>query len=479
MAEDVQLRRGRYADSVALMQVSRAVGSAPGVQAALIAMATELNRQLLAEMGFTEPTEHGADDLLIAVRAGSPEELAAATALADQLLDAPRGTTRSATDELPPRTTGAAVRRNGPGLALISVPGQHAFVEAMDAVQSGCDVLLFSDNVPLAQEIALKDAAAEQGVLVMGPDCGTALVGGVGLGFSHALPAGPIGIVAASGTGTQQLLCLLDHAGLGVSAALGVGGRDLSEPVGGRSTKQALRILDSDPATTLILVVSKPPAPVVADEIRALPLQTPTQFALLGPGQPDLTAAAARVLAEYGITVPSWPAWTGAQTPRPGWLRGLFCGGTLCDEAMLIATEQLGVIRSNIPLDPAWTLPDPLTWHGHCLIDFGDDALTEGRAHPMIDPSLRNRQLAAALADPATAVVLLDVVLGHGAHPDPAADLIPVLADTEVPVVISLIGARNDPQDFTRTAERLHQAGASVFLSNAEATRHALSLVRP
>jgi FdrA protein len=485
MVERVALRRGRYADSVTLLQVSRAVTEAPGVEAALVAMATELNLQLLAGMGFQPPSIDSANDLLIAVRAAGDPELAAAEALAEQLLDEPRGSTATVTEQLPARTVGAAVRRYGPGLALISVPGQHAFTEAMDAVESGCDVLLFSDNVPVWQEVALKQLAAERGLLVMGPDCGTAVVGGIGLGFAHTVDPGPVGLVAASGTGAQQVLCLLDAAGVGVSAALGVGGRDLSGEVGGLATRQALDILDADPGTERILVISKPPAASVADRIRqhAAAMQTPTSFAFLGQDEPDLTQATEELLGELGVDSassaprPRWPSWLQERGPRPGFLRGLFCGGTLCDEAMLIASGRLGTIRSNIPLEPDWSLADPLQFEGDCLIDFGDDALTRGRAHPMIDPTLRNRQLRSAISDPATSTVLMDVVLGHGAHPDPAAELVPIIDNSEVPVIVSLIGARRDPQGLERTARRLHSAGASVLLSNAEATRHALSLI--
>jgi FdrA protein len=480
MAERIELRRGQYADSVALMQLSRTVAALPGVQDALIAMATELNLELLAGMGFQRPAAESANDLLIAVRAADEAALTRAFEHAERLLTAPAGAASAPAGELPPRTVGSAARRAGPGLAVISVPGQHAFVEAMDALEAGCDVLLFSDNVDVPQEIALKDAAAERGLLVMGPDCGTAVIGGIGLGFAHTLSAGPVGVIAASGTGAQQVLCLLDAAGVGITAAVGVGGRDLSAAVAGRSTRAALGLLDADPATELILLVSKPPADRVAAALRAeaAALGTPVQFALLGPSAPDLTAAVERALSTLGVPVPRWPSWVREAGPAGGALRGLFCGGTLCDEAMLLASAALGEVRSNIPLRPDWALPDPLAVPaGHWLVDFGDDALTRGRAHPMIDPTLRDEQLRQVLADPGTGVVLLDVVLGHGAHPDPAAGLLPILDSARVPVVISLIGARRDPQDLQATAERLYQAGASVFLSNAEATRHALTLL--
>ncbi|MEO7263242.1 MAG: FdrA family protein [Jatrophihabitantaceae bacterium] len=478
-SEQVLLRRGLYADSVTLLQVSRQVGQAHGVQAALVGMATELNLDLLAGMGFQPPGSESPNELFIAVRAADQQAVEAAAELAEQLLSAPRGPSGGTAVEQPPRTIGSAAASAGARLALISVPGQHAFTEAMDALDAGCDVLVFSDNVSVADEILLKDAAAERGLLVMGPDCGTAVVGGLGLGFSHTLDRGPVGLVAASGTGAQQVLCLLDAAGVGVSAALGVGGRDLSEQVAGRSTLAALRMLDSDPGTELILVVSKPPAAPVAERVRevAAGLATPVRFALLGPDQLDLTQATEAVLTELAVPVPDWPSWVAPALPRPGALRGLFCGGTLCDEAMLIASAELGEVRSNIALRPDWALDASLRWPGHLMIDFGDDALTQGRAHPMIDPSLRNQRLAELLADPDTAVVLLDVLLGHGSHPDPVAELLPALAGAAPPVVVSLIGARRDPQQLETSAQRLHAAGASVFTSNAAATRHALSLL--
>ncbi len=424
--------------------------------------------------------------------------------------------------------------------------------------------MIFSDHVPVEQEVWLKDRAADRGLLVMGPDCGTAIVAGIGLGFSHSVPAGPIGLVAASGTGAQQIVCLLDAAGAGVSAVLGVGGRDLSAAVGGRSARAALAALDADPATELIVLVSKPPAEQVAAELirYAAALATPVQFALIGTGQPDLTAATEAALRATGQRVPAWPVWpaageaataarragigipgsTGAAGPTDaragaGALRGLFAGGTLCDEAMVIAAERLGPVYSNIPLRPQWRL-DPRGPAGprglagrrglagprgssgpseligsdssgpwHIMIDFGDDELTAGRPHPMIDQRLRLDRFAAEAADPATAVIMLDVVLGHGAHQDPAAEIAPAItaaraargasaaqsasaawsasaarsasaagSGRELAVVVSLVGSRSDPQGLSAQATALAAAGAHVFASNAQAARFACDL---
>jgi FdrA protein len=487
--EHVEGRPGAYADSVALMQISAEVQRSDDVQAALIAMATELNLGLAATMGFQPPREAGPNDLLIAIRATGQAALSQARAAVDAALTArpwvaPGTGAAGPAAAQPPRTTATAVRASGPGLALISVPGRYAFAEAMDALDAGCDVMIFSDNVPVEQEILLKDVAAERDLLVMGPDCGTAIVGGVGLGFANTIAAGPIGLVAASGTGAQQMLCLLDRAGAGVRAALGVGGRDLSAAVGGRSARAALAALDADGGTELIVVVSKPPDPAVADALRdyATGLSTPVQFAFVGPGEPDLTAATETALRALDLPIPAWPAWAGPpDRPRAGQLRGLFAGGTLCDEAMVIATAMLGPVRSNIPLRPELRLAPLAKPSGHAMIDFGDDELTVGRAHPMIDQSLRLERLAAEAADRAVAVVLLDVVLGHGAHPDPAAELAPAIASAREhsgpAIVVPLIGTRADPQGLDRQATALQRAGAHVFGSNAAAARYACGLI--
>ncbi|GAA1254410.1 acyl-CoA synthetase FdrA [Sphaerisporangium rubeum] len=453
--DQVEVRAGVYHDSVSLMRVSQALGSLPGVGVAIVAMATELNVGLARDVGFDVPAA-GPTDLLVAIRADSAQELAAAGAELERQFTELGRAARSgggAATEHAPRTTRAAAKVFDATLALVSTPGDHAFAEAMDAVEAGLSVMIFSDNVPLEQEIALKERAAERGVLVMGPDCGTAVVGGAGLGFANVLQPGPVGVVAASGTGAQQVTCLLDHAGAGVSHVLGVGGRDLSAAVGGRSTLVALRALDADPATELIVLISKPPAPEVAEVVRRAvdELSTPVVTALLGPGQDDLTTAVEKALHALGRPVPRWPSWTVPQEPRTAGLCGLYSGGTLCAEAKLIAGTGE-------------------------FTDFGDDEYTRGRPHPMIDPAMRLEALSRA-----SGVVLLDVVLGHAADPDPAARLAPAVREAVergAAVVAALVGTDADPQGMRGQAEALHQAGASVFVSNAAAARHAASLVR-
>lgn len=466
MTTHVELRQGAYADSVTLLQVSRTVQGVPGVAAAQVAMATPLNVDVLTEMGFTVPAEAGPNDMVVAIRLADDGDLDAALAGVDAALrdtSRRRSGTTGASEEAPPRTTAAALRRTPGAVALVSVPGPSAYVEAMDALEAGSDVMVFSDNVPVGQELSLKRYAAERSLLVMGPDCGTAVLGGVGLGFANVVSPGPVGVVAASGTGCQQVLALLDHAGVGVSHALGVGGRDLSEEVRGLATIEALHRLDGDPGVEQILLVSKPPAEDVAAEVHAVAdaLGTVVHPALLGPDHPDLTEATEALLRAMGREVPEWPVTGTAAAPSGGrLLRGLFVGGTLASEARIVATSLLGEDA------------------GHTFVDFGDDAYTAGRAHPMIDPTLRLEHLARAAADPDTAVLLLDVVLGHGAEPDPAALLAPALTDIDRPVVVSVVGTAADPQGLDRQVRVLAEAGAEVHLSNARAARRAVEITQ-
>jgi FdrA protein len=456
--DHVEIRTGVYADSVTLLQVSRQVQQLPGVDTAQVAMATPLNVEVLERMGFAVPDDAGVNHLVVAVRLADGDGLDAVLVEVDRALTDSRRQVAGPSEEAPPRTTTSALRRDPGSLVLVSVPGANAAVEAMDALEAGSDVMVFSDNVPLEQEVALKRYAASRDLLVMGPDCGTAVVGGLGLGFANVVAPGPVGIVAASGTGCQQVLALLDHAGVGVTTAYGVGGRDLSADVGGLATRTALARLDNDPAVELVVLISKPPADQVARELTAYTesLGTPVRLAFLGAGRPDLTAATEDVLRALGHEVPDWPVRGRTRTATGSRLLGLFVGGTMKQEAEVLVTAA-GVDGE--------------------LVDFGDDEYTTGRAHPMIDPTLRLERLAEVAADPATGVVLMDVVLGHGAEEDPAASLVPAIRDIRPPVVLTVVGTTHDPQGLDRQAAALADAGAEVHLSNAGATRRALEIL--
>jgi FdrA protein len=489
----VTVRRDAYHDSVALMEVSRQAGELPGVAEVAVVAATPVNLELLARQGFAvDAGDLGPNDLVVAVRA---EDAAAADAAAErvgQLLAAPAGGGRPAGGDVPAARSlrSAAARDPDLNLAFLSVPGRHLAYEAAEAVEAGLHVFCFSDGLGLEDEAAIKRRAAGRGLLFMGPDCGTAILDGVALGFANALRRGPVGLVGASGTGLQEVSCLLDAAGVGISQAVGVGGRDLSAAVGGTMTLRALELLAADQATETIVVVSKPPDPGVAAAVAAAAARTgkPAARALLGLADPpelpagvafaaSLEEAAAWAAGRHGAAVPPAPSF--AVVPAPGAIRGLFCGGTLCAEAMQVVAAAAGRVASNVPLRPEWRLADPARSDGHTFVDFGDDAFTQGRAHPMIDPSLRDERLARELADPATGVVLLDVVLGFGAHPDPAGGLAPLIdgtrSGTPVTVVVALCGAEGDPQGLDRQAAALGEAGAAVVRGAARAARLALA----
>ncbi len=511
MTEVLRVERGRYHDSVTLLWASAAVRDVAGVETAIVALATELNLELLVAAGFAQ-VDATADDLVVAVRCDTQDTADEAVATIERILTERQQPARSSgSRQVAPHTVEAAAgRAPDAGVVLVSVPGAHAYVEAVAALRAGRHVMVFSDGIDLATEVTLKREAAKLGRLVMGPDCGTVILDGVGLGFANVVSPGPVGLVAASGTGAQQVCCLLDGAGIGVRHVVGVGGRDLSTLVGGLSTQTALVALDADPSVEVIGVVAKVAAPAVAAAVAATAAgcRTPVVFAFVGPGHPTLTDAAAAIAARLAkpFTEPvHWPASArpapdegrsesvgggagGASAPAsaaaatlPAPVLGLFSGGTNAAEALVVLEARLGPVRSNVHHDRSRRLgPRDDPTGAHAVLDLGDDELTVGRPHPMIDPLAVADRLHAAVDVPAgPSVVLLDVVLGHGAHPDPAPVLAPALAaatEAGVHLVVTLVGTDGDPQGLGRQARVLVDAGASVHRSNARAAEHAAAL---
>jgi len=505
------IRASEYHDSVALMEVARELTRFPGVGDAAVLMATEANKGILREARLLLPeiVAAGANDLIIVVQAVSDEvateALAAAETLLTQRLVVPRSE-----GAVQPRTVRAALGRNAESnLAIISVAGQYAAAEAWEALGSGLHVLLFSDNVPIEDEIALKKYAAERGLLMMGPDCGTALINGVALGFANVVPRGPVGIVAASGTGLQEVSTLLAKLGVGITQGIGTGGRDLKEAVGGIMMLEGLKALQQDPDTAVIVLVSKPPSPVVGQRVlcQIRLSDKPTVICFLGAdpnAASDAGAVPARTLQECAYLAAAEVGGCKEASPdevigreradlasqalelkkrlNPGqeYLRGLFSGGTLASEALLIWGDMLGQVYSNLATDAESTLRDATKSRGHCAVDLGDDVFTLGRPHPMIDHELRIRRLMQEASDPTVAVVMLDVVLGYGAHPNPAGELGPAIEQArelaaqqgrELIVVASVTGTKDDPQGLERQIARLKDAGAVVCTCNAAAAR--------
>jgi FdrA protein len=484
-----EVRRGFYLDSVALMRLSREIAGLSGVEEAALMMGTPANKRIMADAGLLVASGKAAQggDLVLGIRAESPAAAAAARDQALGLLDAPRRGGDAAAWR--PRSLRAAVAAApGSNLALISVPGEFAAAEARKALRRGLHVMMFSDNVPLADEVALKSEARDAERLFMGPDCGTAIINGVPLGFANKVPRGSIGLIGASGTGLQEISCLIARGGGGISQAIGVGGRDLSEAVGGITTLMALDALDADPGTDHIVLVSKPPSAGTAARVVARigasdktctvcllgaeGMQLPANAALAT----TLKAAARSALGGTEIGA-GFDTGGGALARRAGRVVGLFAGGTLAAEAQVVFRQAGAPVASNAPVPGAPGLGEANA--GHAMIDLGADEYTRGRPHPMIDPSVRDDALDDALDDAGVAVVLLDLVLGFGAHGDPAGHLARRLQGRPAggPVIVaSVTGTEHDPQPRAAQAAKLEAAGVLVTPSNAQAAELACAL---
>ena len=503
MPISTSIKANLYKDSVALMRMAQVVLAQPGVRQATLMMGTPANKAILTQAGLHSAQSESArpGDLMIVVDADTAEQMSAANAQFAELLEGNREASGDAasTARMAPRSIATAL----PGahaqrvtLAQISVPGPYAAAEAMKALRNGLDVFLFSDNVPLAQERALKLLARERGLLVMGPDCGTAIVNGTPVGFANVVRRGPISLVGASGTGLQEATCRIHGLGGGVRHAIGTGGRDVSAEIGGITMLQALALLADDAATRVIAIVSKPPAPEVARQVldRLREIGKPSVVLFLGA---DLSrerfphgivavstlydaAAAAVALAEgHAFDAPvSARQWALAPeddarrfAPAQRYLRALYSGGTFATEAQLLWRARGFDVHSNAPVGARAPQDTRVGGGQHIALDMGGDEFTVGRPHPMIDPQPRVARLLEEAADPSTAVIVLDVVLGYGAHPDPAGALAPAIAHAKaacaregrhLAVVSFVCGTEDDPQRLSVQQSTLREAGALV-----------------
>jgi len=510
MTAVVQLFKDTYLDSVLQLSGARAMSQSQDVKWAAVAMATAANLETLRDQGFEVAELQGAraNDLFLAVRADNDAAAAAAIEAGREALfserpdsSRPNGTGGAGAPAAAAKSlTQAMSRLDGQAnVAIVSVPGAYAAVEAHKALTAGLHVLLFSDNVALDDEIELKDRALQLGLLVMGPGAGTAMLGGTGLGFANVVQPGRVGVVAAAGTGAQEAMCLLDQWGAGVSHVIGLGGRDLNTAVGGRMACAAVAALRDDAATDAILLVSKPPDPEVAHSVATVAGDKPLVAALIGLGAPlagtppsvitvaTLEQGVAAALSVIGLPVPDTaaglvlPVTAACEALAPGRtiIRGLFSGGTLCYESLSLLHQLVGPVYSNTPIDKQWGLPAPPG--AHTCLDLGEEEYTKGRPHPMIDPEARIDLMREAGADPTVAVILIDVVLGYGAHPDPAALLAPVAREVmsagQGPQVVAyVLGSDGDPQGLAGQREVLRAAGCVVPATAARASLAAAAL---
>jgi FdrA protein len=483
-----KIKKGFYQDSLKLMKVSSEIGELPNVKQAFSFMATEINKKTRIQESLMDDDVKmaEADDLVLIVEATDIESAQNALDAFEKqiILGTAKAASSSGVVNNSPKTIEQGLEKLGGNIVLISVPGTYATVQALFALNQGLNVMLFSDNVSLEDEIMIKDYALERNLLVMGPDCGTAIINGVPLCFANHVLRGNIGIIGASGTGTQELTVQLDSVGCGISHAIGTGGRDLSKEVAGRTTLAALELLKHDSNTEIIAVVSKPPSPSVAEKVIDAVKDSgkPAVLAYLGSTSRKISEdiyvvgtieeAVAKI---YALNQGNNPEEIKVLYERNSVdfietksldrsqkkVKGLYTGGTLASEAKYVLTG----LESEI-------------------IDLGDDEYTSGALHPMIDPTNRNRFVEQAFQDENVALILCDVVLGLGSHPDPASELVIAINNAkkqghqEKIVIASVIGTEKDPQIKSKQVKILQDAGVHVFPSNQYAAEVAANLAR-
>lgn len=506
------VKKNSYYDSATLMLLSSKVGAQLGsTKDVAVMMASDMNKDIMRASGLLteEGAAAGANDLVFALRAESDEAIDAALAMAEEILNSRAAKMEERETDVVKTVEEAAKLWNERKVAVVSLPGQFAAREVKKLLNEDCNVLLFSDNVSLEQEVALKEQAVAKGLLMMGPDCGTAVINGVGLGFANKLRRGSIGLAAASGTGLQEVMTLISNFGGGVSQALGTGGRDLKEAVGGRMMSLCVEMLKNDPETKVIVVISKPPAASVMEKMleQLKGAGKPVVVCFLGGDKEEipglhmvhtLEEAAGQALELAGQGKPQELAGLHATLPElaqqakkdlaPGqkYIRGLYCGGTLAYESMLLMSEKLGAVHSNIALDKSLLLGGTDPSVGHTVLDLGDDAFTVGKPHPMIEPSLRGERLLQDALDPETAVILVDVEIGYGSHDDPASVVAEEIAQAQkalkeagrkVAFIATVCGAYEDFQGYQAQKAKLEELGVLVTESNAQAAELAILTV--
>jgi FdrA protein len=507
-----QVRRGEYYDSISIMLIARQVAAMPGIADSAVVMATPGNRSVLEASGIFLPEFSNTTDtdLLVAVKVSDNRSRTEIIAAIDEIFRSARKT--SSAGEFHPRSLEAGLQAlPDANCVMISVAGRYAAGVAMDALRHDRHVFLFSDNVGVEQELELKQYASSKGLFVMGPDCGTSIINGVPMAFANVVDRGPIGIVAASGTGLQEVTTLISNAGSGVSQAIGTGGRDVKKAIGGIMFLQGLRALAEDPATSVILLVSKPPDPEVLAKIVAAASAIPKPVIGLFLGAAPSLVAESAILSASTLEEAAAMAVACAQGRKPEvsgklfaardaairsaaggiaskllpgqcWLRGLFSGGTFCDEAQLLARDLLKPLWSNTPVARVSKLASAWKSEGHTIVDLGDDEFTVGTPHPMIDYTTRCKRLIAEAEDTSTAVILLDIVLGYGSTMNPLGDILPAINQINtlrkglLPIVCSVTGTRGDPQGREAVVAGLAGAGVIVKESNAAASLLAIHI---
>lgn len=511
----IDIRKNTYYDSVALMIITKEIKKMPEVKEVIVGMGTDLNKELAANLNLSneEIRELTPNDFFIAAASEEDNALENIIKKVDELLNSKKE--EKETEVKVNNLTSAVKHLKEANMAVISLPGKYAADEAKKALYNGLHVMLFSDNVTVEEEIELKTIGKEKGLLVMGPDCGTAIINGVPLCFANVVRKGDIGVVGASGTGTQEVTVIIDRLGGGVSQVIGTGGRDLKSEIGGIMMLEGFKALIDDPATKVIVLISKPPAPEVAEKILAMVENTnkPVVVNFIGGDRKQIEghgayacvsledAAHKAVSLSKGKVVEDFTEFTQSEEEideivnneaskfcsDQKYLRALYTGGTLADEAMKLLGKEGYKIYSNIPLSPELRLENIHKSIEHTCIDLGDDDFTLGKPHPMIDPIGRVERLPKDAEDEEVAVILMDFVLGYGSNMDPAGEMLPYIIEAKktmeskgkyLSVIGYICGTDNDPQSYEAQKEKLEKAGVILMPSNAQAVRLTSKLLK-
>jgi FdrA protein len=507
MTVKYKIFKNTYRDSIALMRIARELGDQEGIEKAEVLLGTPANLDALEHNGlYLEGMSIASvNDLVVSIEAHSDEDAQKAFNSAEQLLKGGSSINDYEMKNVAFSVETAIRRLPNANLLLLSVPGPFVMREALHGLENGLNLLIFSDNVPIEDELKIKQFGEERNLLVMGPDCGTAIISGAALAFANEIRRGNIGIVAASGTGLQEVSCLIDRAGYGISQAIGTGSNDAKDIIGGITTLRGLQMLEEDKLTEVIVIITKPPQHMVMNKIlkKVKSIKKPVIINFIGQTS-DIVLSAGAIYAEsledtarkavealggkFNLECDDQNLIVSASNrlvDSQKYIRGLYSGGTFAAEAGLLLSNLVESVNTNFYLPQANFLKNMYESIGHSCVDMGDDEFTRGKPHPMLDPLMREKRILQEAADPETAVILLDVVLGHGVHPNPAGIIKDTLDSAKeiaassgrfLSIVASVCGTERDPQVWSEQVALLRQSGVMVFSSNARAVRAAVSI---
>jgi len=436
-------KKNFFRDSVQMMQFSQQLKDEQGVIDAAIVMGTDLNKNTLKKMGLL--TEDGIsateNDTLITINCQDENSLNNAVQKAEQLLTSDITKSKNEFNDL----SSALDAFDNANMASLSIPGQFVKEMATELIRKQLHLFVFSDHVPLEDEILLKNLALENNVLFMGPEAGTSILNGTVFGFGNRIRSGSVGIIGASGTGIQESSTMIDLFGEGISHAIGVGGRDLRNDIGGMMTMKTMEVFEDDPNTKAVLLVSKP----VGDDVRNKIINKINNFSkknyvlcLIGDNENREDSAKIKFSKSIQISVLKILKYVNDDAYKKikdvvrkqvddsiklakslssdlnndqRFVRGFFAGGTLCYESKIILEQMIGKVYSNLSSDDEYSIKGNAASKENTLIDFGEEEFTSARPHPIIDPLLRKNRILEDADDPNVGVIIIDIICGINA----------------------------------------------------------------